>query len=140
MTYEEEKNYPERKIPMEDGEIPHYHGHTVRQVLFACGIIMLLFLTFFYDEIRFGAFLPLFGILAIDLFAGLTSPRFLLAIFFDVLVSLAGLVYFELSAVFRYQAFHALFDGYFLFAEALAILFFVSLYFSTKSFRGIAVG
>lgn len=122
-----------------DSEIPHYHGHAVRQILFVCGILMLLLLTFYYDQIRFGAFMPLVGILAVDFFAGLTSPRILFAIFFDLLASLAGLAIFELSAIFRYQAFHSVGDGYFLFTQALAILFFVSLYFSTKSLRGITI-
>lgn len=135
MTYEDEKNYPEVKVPMEDDDLPHYHGHTVRQIFFACGIIMMLGLTFFYDQIRFGAFLPLLGILILALIAGFTNPWQKASIILDVVVSLAGVAFFELSAVYRYQAYKTLSDGYFIFAQLLGILFFIALYFSTKSLR-----
>lgn len=138
MTYEEERKYPDVKVPMEDDDIPHYHGHTVRQIFFACGIIMLLGLTFFYDEIRVGTFLPLFGVLFIGLIAGFTNPRQKISIFLDVVISLLSLAFFELSAVYRYQA-YGINDGYFVFAQMLSILFFVALYYSAKTLRGMTV-
>ncbi|MDD4988981.1 MAG: hypothetical protein PHV42_00955 [Candidatus Pacebacteria bacterium] len=115
---------------------PHYYGGIVRQALFAIGIIMIIGMPVFVDKINFSGFFLLLVILAVNLFAGLTNPRQLQVILGDFIISLIGLVFFELIAFFYYAAFHTA-DLYFWFNQLLVVLFFVSLYFSVKTFRGM---
>lgn len=113
----------------------HYHGETVRKIFLISGLVMLVGLPFFAMQLQFAVFAAVLGILIIGLFAGLTSPQNKFAIIFDVVISLAGIFAFEATAVLTYTNWGA--DGYFVFNQFLALLFFVALYFSVRSARAM---
>ncbi|MDD5050917.1 MAG: hypothetical protein PHV93_04265 [Candidatus Pacebacteria bacterium] len=143
MEGDYEKEDLERSLPSETPHYParpHYYGDIVRQALFAIGIIMIIGLPIFTDKINFSAFFIILGILGVNLFAGLTNPKQTVSIWGDFIVSFIGLVFFELIAFFYYAAYHRVLDLYFWFNQIIAILFFVSLYFSVKTLRGMLVG
>ena len=117
--------------------VPHYHGDTVREIFFLIGFFMLFGLPFFHEQIQFNIFFILLLVLGVNLLAGFTSPRKKLVIIFDFILSFGGLILFEFVAYFRLQTFGVLFDGYFWFAQIIAVFFFVSLYYSAKTLRGL---
>ncbi|MDD5068641.1 MAG: hypothetical protein PHS53_02205 [Candidatus Pacebacteria bacterium] len=119
---------------------PHYYGDIVRQALFAIGIIMIIGMPIFSDKISFSGFFIILGILGVNLFAGLTNPKQAVSIWGDFIISFLGLVFFELIAFFYYAAYHSVLDLYFWFNQVISILFFVSLYFSVKTLRGMLTG
>jgi len=118
---------------------PHYYGDHVRKIFFGAGLLMLFALPFFSKVSLMGVIVSILGILTVNLLAGLTSPRQRAMILFDVLVSLLGMLIFELFAIFRFNAYGNVFDIYFWFNEVLAVLFFISLYLGMKTLRGIAL-
>lgn len=117
----------------------HYYGDEIRKVFLAIGVIMLLGLPYFSKNINVGGFISVFGIVAVNLFAGMTSPRRKSIVLFDALIALIGTSFFELTAFFRFDFIGNIFDGYFWFNEIIAILFFVALYLSTKTLRGMSL-
>lgn len=122
-----------------DVDTSHYYGDYIRKLFFAIGIIMLLGMPIFSKDINLGAFTAVLGVLVIDMLAGMTSPKRKIIILFDALVSLLGTAFFELYAFFRFDFYGTVFDGYFLFNQIIAVLFFVALYLSIKTFRGAVV-
>jgi hypothetical protein len=118
---------------------PHYYGIYVRRIFFGIGLLMLFSLPFFSKEITVGAFVSMLGILVINLFAGMTNPRQKILIFFDIIISLIGTLFFELFAYFRYDTYGTALDPYFWFNEVIAIGFFIALYLSIKTFRGMVI-
>ncbi len=146
ITYMEgdyEKDYMEDERPeKQESQLPkrpHYYGDVVRQVLFAIGIIMLVGLPIFSDRINFSAFFLLLVILGVNLFAGFTNPKQTISIWGDFFISFTGLIFFELIAFFYFGVYHTVADLYFWFNQSLAILFFISLYFSVKTLRGMMI-
>ncbi len=145
MEGDYEKGDEEKGLPPESTHSPrhprhplHYYGDIVRQTLFAIGILMIIGVPLFSQKINFSSFFILLGIIGVNLFAGLTNPKQRTTIWGDFIVSLIGLVFFELIAFF-YFAFYQVADLYFWFNQLLAILFFISLYFSVKTLRGMMV-
>ncbi len=117
----------------------HYYGDIVRRVLFGVGILMIIGMPVFAAKINFSSFFLVLGILAVNLFAGFTNSDLPTSIWGDFFASLIGLVFFELIAYFEYAAFQTWFDIYFWFNQLIAISFFVSLYFSVKTLRGMLI-
>ena len=120
-------------------EPEHYHGKIIRELFFSAGFLMLIGLPFFYKNINFNAFIPVLGILVVNLLGGLTNPRQRFIIVFDIFVSLFGLAIFETLALYSFNSITSGINLYFWFNQLLAILFFIALYFSTKTFRGMTV-
>lgn len=116
----------------------HYYGNVVRAMFFGAGLIMLLGLPYFVNMnlIPVPIFFSVATILLLGLFAGIINPIQPVTIIIDFIVSLAGLLVFENYAL---ASFNANPWAFFLVNQALAILFFVSLYYSTKSLRGYFV-
>ncbi len=147
-NYETEPEFmKEQSTPFDPPLIPnspthrpaHYYGDRVRRILFAAGMVMAIGLPLFSDKINFGFFLPVLGILALNLFAGLTNPKQVMTILIDLVISFLGLAFFELIAYFDFATFQDWGDMYFWFNQTLAVLFFISLYFSVKTLRGMMV-
>ncbi len=78
------------------------------------------------------------GILLIGVLAGLTDPRKRWVCWCNVLISAFGLLVFEFYAALGYRAEGFNFD--FLVHQAIALLFFIALYYSTKTLRAMITG
>ena len=128
----------EKKTSVVLNDIPHYYGDTVRMYFFGAGIVMLVGLPFFAERIHFTVFSAILGAVFVVLFAGLTNPAQPGVIFFDTLVSLVGLIIFELTTIDWYQSFRGI-DLYLLFNQLLAITFFITFYFSVKTYRAMSL-
>lgn len=115
---------------------PHYYGDNVRRMFLSAGVIMLVGLPFFADKLELTVFAATLGIVIIGIFAGLTSPRQRSIMIFDTCVAAAASIVFELYAIDEYRRTGSI-DAYFFFNQILAILFFVALYFSVKTFRSM---
>lgn len=116
--------------------IPHYHGHIVRRLFVLAGIIMLLGLPFFAMVVKGGVFMAISGILVLGLYAGLTTPKHTWIMWGDVVLSAIGSFTFEVLAIGLYDSGTSV-TSYFIFNQALAIVFFLALYFSVKTFRAM---
>lgn len=116
--------------------IPHYHGHIVRRLFVLAGLIMLVGLPFFASVVRGGVFLAISGILVLGLYAGLTTPKHTWIMWGDVVLSVLGSFTFEVIAIGLYSR-DAELGMYFVFNQALALVFFLALYFSVKTFRAM---
>ena len=115
--------------------VSHYHGDVVRILFLINGALMLIFLPFFLDRLIIHYSVAILGVLAIALFAGLTNPKSLFVILLDLLISVIGFFVFEFT-VLEY------FDidlGYAVTNQLYALIFFISIYFSTKTLRGFYV-
>lgn len=112
--------------------VPHYHGDVVRVLFFVAGIIMLIGLPFFKDLIPFSLNISILSILVLGLIAGFTNPRQMWVAIINVLISLAGFIIFEYYAVTSFDPSTLFFWT----NQALALIFFLTLYFSTKTLRG----
>lgn len=116
---------------------PHYYGNYIRVIFFVIGLLMLFCLPFFSKEITIGPFLSILGVIVINLLAGMTNRKQKVMMFFDIIVSLIGTLFFELIAFFRFDRYGNIFDAYFWFNEIVALLFFITLYLGIKTFRGM---
>ena len=117
-------------------QMPHYHGDEVR-VLFVMSAIVL------FVAQSTGADLPLSTVGAVTstvvlvIAAGITSPRQSAIHWFNAFLAVAGTLLFGISAVTHYRAGISVFDSSFASTEALALLSLLSLYFTTRTIRGI---
>jgi len=118
--------------------LSHYYGDVVRKLFLGSGVLMLVGLPFFADNLELTVFSATLGILIIGIFAGLTSPREQWVFIFDVCVSALASIVFELTAIGWYRS-HMIFDAYFIFNQVLALVFFTALYFSVKTFRSMVL-
>lgn len=117
-------------------KMPHYYGDIVRIIFVIAGLIMLIFLPVFKELIVVPVGLAILVIISIDLFAGLTNPLQKWISLINLLISLSSFVTFELIAVEYFPTSEKL---YAIINQILAFLFFISLYYSTKTFRGFIV-
>lgn len=116
----------------------HYYGDIVRILFVTAGLIMLITLPFFGNLIPVPYFASIIIILTIAILAGLTNPVQKWIAMIDTGVSVVAFVGFEYYAI---QAFSQKSDFlFFSINQVLAIIFFVALYYSTKTLRGKMLG
>lgn len=120
-------------VTEEDKPIPHYYGDMIRVLFLIAGIIMLLGLPFFKDLLPIPYIIPILTILVVDFFAGLTNPKLNWVIALNLIISLFGFLVFEYTAVSNFSDSHKSFAFV---NQILAIIFFIALYYSTKTLRG----
>lgn len=113
----------------------HYYGDIVRKHLFFAGLV-LLFAALVDKELQtFYFYTGIFGVLVFTILAGLTSPlkrRVMVADVFVAAVMFMMFEYFAIDAFSQYQNFS---DTVFLIRQFLAVVFLITLYFSTKTVR-----
>lgn len=115
---------------------PHYHGDEVRVMFVIAAVIIIL-------AQSTGAELPLstFGSVAASaslvIAAGITSPRLVKIHWVNALFAVVGTLIFGTAAVGTYREGVNVLDSSFIYVEALALLALVSLYFTTRTLRGI---
>ena len=113
--------------------IPHYHGDIVRVVFFIAGLIMIVGLPLFKEEINFPIYFSIFATMVLVILAGLTNPKQMWIAYLNLVVSLVGFVIFEYEAATKFDD---LTSSFFIINQILALLFFTALYFSVKTLRG----
>ena len=117
-----------------------YSREHIHKLFFVIGIIMLLGLAFFMQYVNVGGVVGVLGILVIDFFAGMTNSHRKGMIMLDILIAMVGTAYFEIVAAVDFRAVNDIANIYFLFNETLAILFFIALYVSVRTYRRISTG
>ena len=117
----------------------HYYGRIVRKLFLFGGFLMLLSLPFFADKIPVNIAVSISAIVLIGLVAGLLSPIARSAVVLDLVASLVATAVFEYQSVLLHTAGFATQSDFifFLINQVLAINFFVSTYYGSKTVRGL---
>lgn len=118
----------------------HYYGDVTRRLFVAGGIVMLVGMPFFADYLKQMVVLSALGVIAIALIAGFANPRSRSVQILLLSVSIAAVLFFESYAAYLYstlplEGWGLLFVGA---TQLLAIIFFLALYFSAKTVRGMS--
>ncbi len=135
MTFEGNGGGRNEGVPPQR-EIPHYHGDEVRVLFFTSAVVILI-------AQSTGANLPLsvtgsvLSAVLLVIAAGITNPAEYGIHWVNALVAIAGTILFGTNAIENYRAGISIFDRSFIYIEALALLSLVSLYFTTRTIRGI---
>lgn len=121
--------------PVPKDHLTHYYGNVIR-TLFLVSAFMLL-IAFLRDSEFFPLylFIGVIVVLFLVIAAGLTSPRTKATILIDTILSATLSVFFEYSALLEYARYQDLFSEAFILRQAIAILFFVALYYCVKTLR-----
>lgn len=114
---------------------PHYYGKLIRKNLFFAGFVIMVAALLDSELRSFYMFVGLFGVVGITVLAGLTSPQKRGIMFIDVLVSSTMFLIFEYFAIDAYVRYEDFSNSIFFFRQLLAVIFLVSLYYSTKTMR-----
>ena len=117
----------------------HYYGDVTRRLFVAGGIIVLVGMPFFADYLKQMVALSAFGVIAIALIAGFANPRSRNVQILLLLTSAAAVLFFESYAAYLYSTLPLEGRGLLFVAatQFLAIIFFLALYFSAKTVRGM---
>ena len=113
--------------------LPHYYGNTVRALFISAGVLMMVFLPIFKDELQIPLPLAVFGVVVVVIMAGLVNPAQQWTAVLSSLISFFGLIVFEYQAIFLYKPELPML---FVFSQVVAVVFFFALYFSLKTVRG----
>ncbi len=118
----------------------HYYGDVTRRLFIAGGIIVLVGMPFFADYLKQMVALSAFGVIGIALIAGFANPRSRNVQILLLLVSSAAVLFFESYAAYLYSTVPLEGRGLLFVAatQILAIIFFLALYFSAKTVRGMS--
>lgn len=118
----------------------HYYGDVVRRLLVLGGIIMILTLPFFKDLLPVPLFISIAAIVIIGVVPGLMNPRIRWVSMVNFCISLIGLVCFEYFAVDSFTKDGEFYKSMFFWTnQALALIFFIAIYFGTKTLRGFYI-
>jgi len=114
----------------------HYYGDIIRVLFVAAGVLMIVSLPFFKDQIPVDPAGAIFFILILGVLAGFLSPRQKWVPVVNAVFSLFSVLVFEYYAMSSYKNLGQIFtDPFFLINQILAILFFATLYLSIKTIR-----
>lgn len=112
----------------------HYYGDIVRVLFVASGLIMLATLPILGSIVPISYFVSIILILLLAVLAGVTNPVQKWINVVNAFASALGFVVFEYYSIDAYKAAKGLF--FFSTNQTLAIVFFMALYYSTKTLRG----
>ena len=115
----------------------HYYGDTVRRLFLAGAVVMLLSIPISGPLLFQNLFVGVIVALVLTLLAGLTNPRQRGVALISAIVSAVAFVLFEMAALQSFSMYNANTLLFFL-QQILALNFLLALYFSIKSWRGIA--
>ena len=118
----------------------HYYGDVTRRLFIAGGIIVLVGMPLFADYLKQMVALSALGVIAIALIAGFVNPRSRNVQILLLLVSSSAVLFFESYAAYLYSTLPLEGRGLLFVAatQILAIIFFLALYFSAKTVRGMS--
>ena len=117
--------------------VPHYYGDMFRRRLLTAGVVLLLAIIIDRQFLIFYLIVSVFGVLALTVLAGLTSPSNRTIIKNTAILSAIMFVIFEYFAVYEYLQEEFIFDYVFILRQALALIFLSIIYLSTKTLRGM---
>lgn len=113
----------------------HYYGDIVRKHLFFAGLVLLLAALIDKELLSFYLYTGVFGVLIFTVLAGLTSPLKRWVMVADVFVAGIMFMVFEYFAINAFSQDQNFSDTVFLIRQFLAVIFLITLYFSTKTVR-----
>lgn len=115
----------------------HYHGDFVRGLFVTCAV--LVFLTqFIGSKLPFTSVTVMLIVLILVIAAGITNPAQHWIHWANLIIAIGGVLIFGGLAIARLSTVAQLFSGEGVVA-LLAILFLASLYFATRTLRGLMV-
>lgn len=114
---------------------PHYYGDLVRKHLFFAAFVIMIAALIDTELRNFYIFLGLFGVVGLTVLAGLTDPKKRGVMFIDVLISAVMFLIFEYFAIQAYIRYENFTYNVFFFRQLIAIVYLVTLYYSTKTMR-----
>ncbi|MBP9686174.1 MAG: hypothetical protein KBD66_00030 [Candidatus Doudnabacteria bacterium] len=114
----------------------HYYGDTVRVLFLLAALIMLVSLPVFADLTGLPSLFSVGAILVLGLAAGLTNPQQLWDAGVNAGIAVVGTIVFEWYAVVLYQKYNGP-SGFFFTNLVLGFVFFIAIYFSVKTVRGL---
>lgn len=127
---------------IEEGKVDnppsHYYGDVVRRLFLAGAILMAITLPFILEFFPTPIHISLFGIIILGLVAGLISPQQKWVIIVNFLISLGAFAVFEYFAVITYMEL-SITSLFFWINQVLAVIFLISLYYASKTFRGVVI-
>lgn len=114
---------------------PHYYGELVRKQLFFAAFVIMISALIDSELRNFYLIVGLFGVVGFTVLAGLTSPQKRGVMFTDVLVSAFMFLIFEYFAINAFVQYQNFSDPIFFFRQLIAVVYLVTLYYSTKTLR-----
>lgn len=131
-------NYMEAVIP-KDSTPEHYYGDVVRKLFIVSAVGMALALPIFNNLIWWPLFISIIAIVVLAFLGGIQNPRQRWVIFVNAATAAIGAMIFEYNAVDYYLRVPSLLEPFFWANQALAIIFLVAVYYSSKTLRGKVV-
>lgn len=125
-------------FPIRRRKLRHYYGDITRNLFLAAGGTMLIFIPLQGSIFPEAAFLFIFGVILVCVLAGLTDARKRWVAVMNAALAFLGLAFFEFYGLQSYRV-----DGFsfeFLVHQAIALIFFFALYYSTKTLRAMMTG
>ncbi|MBI4037585.1 hypothetical protein HY382_00895, partial [Candidatus Curtissbacteria bacterium] len=122
--------------PKEEKLTSHYYGDMVRVLFMLAAVVVILTTPLISSFLPINVFILIVFVLVLALIAGLTNPAQKWTVATDVGISLLGVAVFEYFAVSAFLNV-GLFDPAFSITQLLAVIFLFTLYYSTKSLRGM---
>ncbi len=119
--------------------MPHYYGDVVRRIFVGIGLVMGITFPFFYTLINLPVFLSILAIVILVFLAGWENPRHTFIIVLNTLVSIIGCTVFEYATVRFYVEVGRADVPFFWLNQVLATAFFVAIYYSSKTLRGLVM-
>ncbi len=116
----------------------HYYGDIVRKLFLAAGILMLATLAFFSSLINVSLVISVIAIILVAFLSGLESPNHKWVVIINMLASAFGCGYFQYTSVHYYLTSTTAMSidwAFFAVNEVLSVIFFLALYFSSKTVR-----
>lgn len=117
----------------------HYYGDAVRVIFIVAGLVMIIIFPFFSNILKIPVVVPILAVLILAVLGGFLNPRQTWIIAVNTVVSILGCGIFQYYAANAYLTLSPTSDinvAFFWANQVLAILFFVAIYLSVKSFRG----
>ncbi len=118
----------------------HYYGDIIRALFIIGAVVMLIMLPFSSSMLPIPVSISILIILVLVFLAGFTNPTQEFINYLNVLASAAGAISFEYAAAsVNFSSARPLTFVFFIINQVLAIVFFLALYYSVKTLRGIWV-
>lgn len=118
-------------------DIPHYYGDIVRMLFLAAAILMLVGAPFYTDDLKTQLPFIVIGAIVLVALAALTSPRSPLVMRLNAGAAGAGVVIYEIWALWGYGISTAI-D--FALRQIPAVIFIFAFYFALKTLRAMLMG
>lgn len=116
----------------------HYYGDIVRKLFLGAGVLMMVSLAFFSPLIKVPLVISVIAIILVASLSGLESPNHKWVVIINTVASAIGCGFFQYTSVNYYMTSTTAMDidwVFFMVNEVLSIIFFLALYYSSKTVR-----